>query len=199
MTDPFPTDPTGAPAPNPFRRSSPAPLPAWLARRLLRPGEQVVWVRGPRWTPEWERTVTDPTLFLAALVLGGACVAVGTRSAASVAEMPPGPFLAAMGIVLGSVYLLGICAAYFTRLVVTNHRVFMCQGREVCKSWGLHQLPPSLVRFVRRDDGQDSKTVDLDALESMLGGPSDQFSDSKTIVAFGKKLDGIKPREDRRF
>ena len=58
-----------------FRRS--APLPSWLARRLLRDGEQVTFVAGPRFNPSWEKYVTHPLLFLAALGLGVLCVGTG--------------------------------------------------------------------------------------------------------------------------
>jgi hypothetical protein len=37
-------------------------------------------------------------------------------------------------------------------------------------------------------------TIDLDGVKAMLGGASDQFSDTKTILAFGKHLDRIKAR-----
>src|SRR5215471_5809266 len=45
-------------------------LPAWLARRLLEPDEEITYVRGPRWSPAWERYATHPALALAAIGLG---------------------------------------------------------------------------------------------------------------------------------
>jgi hypothetical protein len=38
--------------------------------------------------------------------------------------------------------------------------------------------------------------VNLDALQSMLGGSSDQFVDAKAIRNFGKQLDRIQQRPD---
>jgi hypothetical protein len=175
-----------------------APLPSWLARRRLRPGEVVTWVRGPRFSPRWERFVTHPGLFVVALLLALACVGVARALAGSWAQMPLAPPLVAVGLLVGSIYVLAISNAYFTRLVVTNLRVFILQGHELCRSWGLDDLPRSLVRYGRRE-GKEVRSVDVDALQTMLGGASEHFSDAKTIRAFGKQLDAIQERErDRR-
>jgi len=40
----------------------------------------------------------------------------------------------------------GIANGYFTRLVVTNYRLLILQGYEVCRSWSIHHLPRSLIR-----------------------------------------------------
>jgi hypothetical protein len=199
MSDRFPTDPAGpykAPAPDLFRQHP--PLPPWLARRLLRPDEEVTWVRGPRFNPFWERYVTHFGLFLAALAVAGACVALGRLSADSWAAMPVAPVLVAIGLVFGTIYVLAIANAYFTRLVVTNSRIVLMQGYEVCRGWSIHALPRSLRRYRVLADGKESWSVDLGALQTMIGGASDQFADSKTLRAFGKQLDQIKAREDRR-
>ena len=82
--------------------------------------------------------------------------------------------------------------------MVTNFRLFIVQGYEVCKTWRVADLPPHLVRFARRPGGEESRTVDVDALQSMLGGAFDQYAESKAIRAFGKQLDQIKRREDGR-
>src|SRR5262249_34482935 len=112
-------------------------------------------------------------------------------------EMPPLPILAAGGIVVGSIFVLGFSAGYFTRLVVTSRRILLLQGYEVCRSWRMDDLPPSLIRYTRWD-GEESRMVDLDALQTMLGGTSDKFTEAKTIRAFGKHLDGIIAREKYR-
>jgi hypothetical protein len=177
------------------------PLPLWVARRLLRSDETITWVVGPRFNPAWERYVTHPALFLVALAIGVVLVAVGRLCSESWTVMPPLAIVAVMAgpaLVLGSVFVLGISAAYFTRLVVTNHRLVIIQGYEVCRSWGLNELPPSLVRYGPRRTGDRERHVDLDALQTMLGNVSDRFADSKTIIAFGKHLDQIKSDKDRR-
>jgi hypothetical protein len=106
--------------------------------------------------------------------------------------------LAAGGVVLGSIFVLGIFSGYFTRLVVTNFRLIILQGREVCRSWSMDDLPHSLIRFRLSRGGQPSRTVDLDAMKTLLGSASDKFAESKTILAFGKQVEQIKAREDRR-
>jgi hypothetical protein len=106
--------------------------------------------------------------------------------------------LAAAAVVLASLFVVGIFAGYFTRLVVTNFRIVIVQGYEVCRSWNIADLPPSLIRYRMRGRTRESRTVDLDALQAMLGGPSDQFMAPKKILAFGKHLDGIKARENGR-
>jgi hypothetical protein len=194
MSDRFRTDAFDAQPPD-LSRQFP-PLPAWLARRLLRTGERITWVVGPWFNPTWERFVTHPALFLLALALGAACLWAGWPGAGTGSDVPLLPALAAGGIVLGSIFVLGISSGYFTRLVVTNYRLVILQGYEVCRSWGLDDLPRSLVRYGRREGGVGSRTVDLDALKTMLGGPSDKFAEAKTILAFGKHLGRIKGRED---
>jgi hypothetical protein len=186
---PTQTDRFDAPPP-PVAQSHP-PLPDWLARRLLRPGEEVTWVRGPRSNPWCECLLTHPALFLIALAFGAACCWAARLVAGSWSDVPPPLVLAVAGIVLASVIVLGISAGYFTRLVVTNQRIAILQGYEVCRSWGLDRLPPSLVRYVRRDGAGDRWAVDLDSLQTMLGGASDHFVDAKTILEFGKQLDRI--------
>jgi hypothetical protein len=192
MSDQFRTDSFSALPPNISLRYK--PLPPWLARRLLRAEETITWVRGPRFTPRWERYITHPGLFVLALLLGAVFLGVGRLVAGSWSKMPPLPFLVAGGLFIGSVYILALSNGYFTRLVVTNFRIVIMQGYEVCRSWRINDLPPSLIRY-RGRDGERSPTVDLDTLQTMLGGGSDQFAESKTIRAFGKQLDQIKARD----
>jgi hypothetical protein len=173
-------------------------LPAWLARRLLRPGEHVLWVRGPRRNPWAERWLTHPALFLLALALGTACLVAGRLLVRSWSDLPVLPGLAAAGLVLGSVFVLAISNAYFTRLVVTNYRLLIVQGYEVCHSWGLDDLPRSLVRYDMREGRKRERSVDLTALQTLLGEPSGHFAEAKTILALGKHLGQIKAREDGR-
>jgi hypothetical protein len=196
MSDFFQSNPIDGPPPKTFCLYP--ELPAWLARRLLRADEQITWVRGPWWNPWWERYVTHPALFLLALALGAACLWAGRLSAQSWSKMPPLPAVAAAAIVLGAIFVIGISAGYFTRLVVTNCRVVILQGYEVYRSWSLDDLPLSLIRYARRRGEEASRTVDLDALQTLLGSASEQFAGSKTILSFGKQLDRIKAREDGR-
>jgi hypothetical protein len=194
MLDGFPTDSGGAPPPD---ISLPAPvLPAWLARRLCRQGEVITWVRGPRLNPWWERYVTHPALFLPALALAAACLGAGRLTSGMWFE--PLPALAAGGVALAAVFTLAISSTYFTRLVVTSARLVILQGYEVCRSWRLNELPPSLVRYDMRGGGRRSPSVDLNALQTLLGGPSARSTESKTILALGKHLDRIKARENGR-
>ncbi|MCI0460112.1 MAG: hypothetical protein L0Z62_24435 [Gemmataceae bacterium] len=174
------------------------PLPPWLARRLLRADETVTWVRGPRWNPSWERYITHPGLFLLALLAGAACVAGGRLYGGSWSAMPVAPAVVAGALVIGSIYVLAIANAYFTRLVVTNFRLLILQGYEVCRSWGIDELPRSLTHYGMWRDGEVRRTVDLDALQTLLGDPTDQVSDSKTIRALGRQLDQIKAHEGDR-
>jgi hypothetical protein len=193
MSDEFQTarfDPPPAEISLPYR-----PLPPWLARRLLRPEEQVTWVRGPRWNPWWERYATHPVLFLAALAIGAACVAVARLRAGSWSDMHPAPAVVAVALFFGSIYVLAIANAYFTRLVVTDRRIVILQGHEVCRTWRLDRLPRSLIRYGKKADGTVSRSVDLDTLQTMLGGASDQFAEAKTIRSLGKQLDQITARE----
>jgi hypothetical protein len=172
------------------------PLPPWLAARLLRQDERITWVVGPWFSPGWERYVTHPLLFLAALAVGMAVVAVG--GLAGGAEGAVVAALAGGAVVLASIFVLGFASGYFTRLVVTDGRLLILQGYELVRTWGMDDLPHSLVRYRRRADGAESRAVDLDTLKSMFGPASDKFAESKTILAFGKQLDQIKAREERR-
>ena len=174
------------------------PLPKWLGRRLLATGERVTCVYGPRFNPSWERVVTHAALFLVALALGAVCVGIGGELAKVEPQALAGAVVAAGGIVFGSIIVLGIFCGYFTRLVVTNFRLVVIQGYEVCKSWDLDHLPRSLLRFTPAADGRERPSVDLDALQTMLGSSSNQVADAKTILSFGKQLDHIRARERNR-
>jgi hypothetical protein len=174
------------------------PLPWWLADRLLAAGEAITWVVGPRFSPPWERVVTHPALFLVALALGAACLGVGWLTAEEGSDALAVSALAAGAIVVGSVFVLGLSSGYFTRLVVTNSRVVILQGYEVYRSWGLDHLPHSLLRYGKQGSEEWARAVDLEALKTMLGGASDKFAEAKTILAFGKRLDQIKVRDDGR-
>ena len=172
------------------------PLPPWLARRLLRPGEHVTWVTGPRFNPSWEKYVTHIGLFGAAVALGLALVLIGWIAAGSFGGMSFVYPLLALALIIGSVIVLGFFNGLFTRLVATTHRLVIMQGYEIARTWQIDQLPRSLTRYRRRSDGGEERTLDLDAMRSMLGTASDQFADAKTILAFGKELGHIKARED---
>jgi hypothetical protein len=194
MSDQFQTEalnaqPPEAPRPHP-------PVPEWLARRLLRKGEEITWVRGPKFNPSWERYITHPALFLAALVLGAAFLWLGWLIAGGWSEMSVLAPVAAAGLALGSIFVLGIASGYFTRLVVTDLRIVIVQGYEVCRTWAIDDLPRSLTRFRRREDGREERAIDLDTVQTMFGGASGHFAEAKTILAFGKQLDRIKNRED---
>ncbi|MBY0528364.1 MAG: hypothetical protein K2R98_33545 [Gemmataceae bacterium] len=184
----------------PYVRPHP-PLPSWFARRFLRPDEQVHWVRGPWFTPVWERYVTHPGLFVAALALGGVCLLIGRPNPPTGHTFAPMSILIAVVIVLASIYVLAFFSGYFTRLVVTNTRLLIVQGYEVRRCWDLDDLPSSLVRYGRQG-GQggpnEMPSVDVAALQSILGGKSDQFVDAKAIREFGKKIDRIKGQEGER-
>ena len=202
MSDRFQADAFDAPPPDlpeysDVSRPSP-PLPPWLARRLLQDGETVAWVRGPRFNPSWERYVTHIGLFGAALAAGAFAVAVASLLAEFWPPVLLPTVLVAGALVLASIMVLGLCCGYFTRLVATNHRLVILQGYEVCRTWGMDDLPPFLIRHDRSVNGERSRTVDFDAVKNMLGGSSDQFVDAKTILAFGKQLGHIKAREDGR-
>jgi hypothetical protein len=172
------------------------PFPSWLARRLLHGDERITWVRGPWFQPSWERYITHPGLFLFALALAAVCLLIGRLSVESSSELPALSIAAAAIIVLGSIYILAFACGYFTRLVVTNHRLLIVQGYEVRRSWSIYNLPPHLLRYGRQDGGERRPAVNLDALQSMLGGSSDQFVDAKAIRNFGKQLDRIQQRPD---
>lgn len=199
MSDHFQTEPF-APLPDkpppPCITKDQPELPAWLAERLLRPHEEIAWVRGPRVSPPWEPFATHPLLFVYALAIGTGCVFVGRLIAGSWVALPPWAALPALLIVFGSVFALGVSCGHFTRLVVTNLRLFIVQGRELCSSWDLDDLPPHLIRYTMRD-GEKTRAVDLDAVTAMLDGMSGKFTEAKSIVEFGKKLDQITLRDKR--
>jgi hypothetical protein len=171
------------------------PLPPWLARRLLGADETISWVWGPKFSPNWERYATHPVLFLIALATGALFLWIGSLLGG---DMLVVAVLLAGGIVLTSVFVLGISSAYFTRLLVTNSRLLILQGYEVCSKWGIDELPRSLVHYGMAGSGLESRTVDLNSLKNLLAGASDKFAESKTIMAFGKRLQGIKSDEERR-
>jgi len=196
MLDRFQTGPPGDPRPPLVPRQHPG-LPAYLARRLLRPGEEVAWVRGPRLNPWWEPYVTRPAMFLVALAIGAACLTAGRLAAGSWADLHPLPAAAAAVVVIGSVFVLAFFSGYFTRLVVTDARLFIVQGYEVCRTWGMDDLPRRLLHY-RRLGGEEGRAIDLDAVRSLFGDVTQPFSDSKTIRAFGKQLDQITAREHYR-
>src|SRR5262245_55352805 len=109
MSDRFRREPYDEPSE--MLRSFP-PLPRWVARRILRPGETVTWVRGPWLNPSWERFVTHPALFLVALALGAVCIALGLLIPDE-PELPVLPGVAAVGLVFGSILVLGLSNGYF--------------------------------------------------------------------------------------
>jgi hypothetical protein len=165
---------------------------------VLGPDEKVAWVYGPRFNPSWERYVTHPGLLLAALGVGVLLVGVGWLLAGGHYDrMPFEPIVLAIAAVLGSIFVLGIASGYFTRLVVTDGRLLILQGREVCRSWRSGDLPLSLIRYSILPGETGSRTIDVDAVKTMLGGSADQFADAKTILRFGKQVEQIKSRENR--
>jgi len=172
------------------------PLPAWIARSLLRPGEAITFVRGPRGNPTWERYATHPALFFVAVVIGaGWCIV--TRSLVDPESgMQFVALVAAGSLTLLSVFVLGIASGHFIRLIVTNYRIVILQGQEVCRSWAMDSLPKSLLRYTLPGPDGLRKTVDLDAIQSMLGPASEQIVDANSILMFGKQLDSIKKRQD---
>jgi hypothetical protein len=171
------------------------PLPWWLARRRLRPDEKVTWVCGPQRQPSWERFITHPLLLLFGLGLAGLTVVLGWLIAGR-GTVPMVPGLLGLVILFGSVIFLALANAHFTRLVVTDARLLILQGYEVVRAWKIDDLPRSLIRYGMRGRGEESRAIDLDALKTMLGGASDKFAESKTILKFGKHLDRIRSSGD---
>ena len=196
MLDRSSSDPFDGPVPD-ISRQFP-PLPAWLSTRLLRRDETVARVYGPRFNPTWERYITHPALLLVALALSAFCWACSWPMVETSAERIALAVLALVGIGFPSLIVLGIANGYFTRLVVTNDRLLILQGYEVCRSWDVNRLPRSLVRYRRMGGGEERPSVDLDALKTMIGGSSDKIVGAKGILAFGKQLDRIQNREDDR-
>jgi hypothetical protein len=163
------------------------PLPGWLEDRLLRPGEKVEWVRGPWFNPEWERYITHPGLLLIPLTFGVVCVGLGRGT--SKEFIVPSILITILVFVL-TIIVLALACGYFTRLVVTNRRLVILQGYEMCRSWNIDDLPPTLLHYTRRGD-EAGRTINLNAVKNMLGSDSERFSDAKTILSFGKQLDSI--------
>ena len=193
MSERFQIDLPDFRAPNPLGQFQ--PLPGWLADRLLRPNEKVVWVRGPWFNPSWERYVTHPGLFFIALALGAGCVGVGVKIAQGDFGIVILSIVLAGCLIIPTILVLGISCGYFTRLVVTNFRLVIVQGYEVCRSWGIDDLPYSMIRY--RAGGDDRMpSIDLDAVQRLLGGSSDKFTNAKSILSFGKQLDRIKKERD---
>jgi hypothetical protein len=196
MSDQFRRDPSDD-KPNDLAKPF-TPLPSWLARRVLQPGEKVDWVCGPRFSPSWERYVTHPGLFLVALATAALVGWMGWRISETYAVETRTPTIAiAGGILIATIFVLGFFSGYFTRLVVTNRRIVILQGYEQVRSRALADLPPSLIRH-RMGAGAEGLAVDLDSLTTMLGGSSTQFVDAKTILAFSKQLGKSKTRENDR-
>jgi hypothetical protein len=185
--------------PRPVSADSKAPaltLPAWLARRILAPNETVALVRGP--TSNWflEPYLTHPGLFLVALVPAGISLGIGRSLVNSWKELPPLAGVIAVLFVFGSIIFLASLAGYFTRLVITDQRLIIVQGREVRSSRSVNELPPILLRRnFDRDGHERAPTIDLNAVNTMLG--VDGFVDSNTILTLGKKIDKMREaRED---
>jgi hypothetical protein len=196
MSDRFQTEAPGSQLPDIVGRN--APLPAWLADRLLRPDEEITWVRGPRFNPSWECYATHPTLFLLALAIGAALVGTVWLSVGEWPEMRALSLAAAGALLLGSIFVLGIASGYFTRLIVTNFRLVILQGYEVCRSWSIDELPHRLIHYGMPGGRGERPSIDLEAVKTMLGASSDKFTGAKAILSFGKQLDQIKAREDGR-
>jgi hypothetical protein len=142
--------------------------------------------------------VTHPLLFLVALASGGVCFGASWLLSGPGSDAPIFAASAGGGLVLASIFVLGIASGYFTRLVVTNFRLVILQGFEICRSWDKSDLPRSLIRYGMVGTDMESPTIDLDALNTMLGVASDKVADSKTILAFGKQLDHIKAARNNR-
>lgn len=172
------------------------PLPGWLADRLLRPDEKVTWVRGPRSNP-LERYITHPGLFFLVVVFGAMCLGLGWLNGAEPSTLFLSGFFYFVAFCVPTIVVLGIANGHFTRLVVTDLRLVILQGYEICRSWSIDHLPPSLLHYGRQGE-QEHWTIDLDAVKSMLGGSSDKFTDAKTILNFGKQLDRITIRDKDR-
>lgn len=189
MSERFPEDERTADISEPFQ-----PLPGWLADRLLRPDEKVVWVRGPRWQPVAERFLTHPGLFFLAVALGLLMGGGGVLLAKGEGILAELSVICGVGLVLCTILVLGIACGHFTRLVVTNFRLLVTQGYEVCRAWEIDDLPPAMLHY--RHGGIWRPSIDLDAVQSLLGGSSDKFTSAKTILSFAKQLDRIQKKRD---
>jgi hypothetical protein len=167
---------------------------------LLQPGEEITFMRGPKHNPWWERYLTHPAFILLGVAL---CLFWGyvtwllddSGAWAGVKTFAP---LVMIGIMIASVFVLAISCGHFTRLVVTNYRLVILQGYEVCRAWELHKLPRSLLHYSHAAAEDPRPAVDLEVLQSLLGPASDQIAGAKTILSFGKSLDAIKKREEGR-
>ena len=196
MSERFPTDMSDFRVPDVIEIFR--PLPSWLADRLLRSSEKVTWVRGPRFNPSWERYITHPALILYVMAPAALCLGFGWLNRVDPGVLLVGAFFYFAAFGVPTIIVLGIANGYFTRLVVTNLRLVILQGYEICRSWSISDLPPSLLRYGKRGE-QESRTIDLNTVKIMLGGSSDKFIDAKTILNFGKQLDSITLRDkDRR-
>src|SRR5262249_19531082 len=110
MSDRFQTEPFTAPALTISHKHP--PLPGWLASRLFGPDEQIVWVRGPWFTPSWERYATHPSLLLPALLFAWALLMAARLIAGGWGPLLP-VVLVAGGTVVLTLFVLGISAGYF--------------------------------------------------------------------------------------
>src|SRR4051812_20893081 len=99
-------------------------LPGWLAKRLLREGEEIESVRGPRHSPAWEPFVTHPGVVLVGLALAAAIIAIGALALGSFDDkLMALPCVLALLSAVGGLLVVGLMAGIFTRLVITTQRV----------------------------------------------------------------------------
>jgi len=194
VSDLYQPEPHEQPEPRSLRAGP--PLPEWLAKALLEPDEKPEWVRGPNYAPPWERALTHPLAFLVALPPAVILVTVGRLLADDWRTLHPAFGVSAILVLIGSILVIAFMTAYYTRLVVTERRLLIIQGQSAIRSWGMGDLPPSLLHFGRQAfDGKDAgPRIDLDKLEKMLGGKSEGVIGSDAIIKFGKQLDRIKGR-----
>jgi len=179
--------------------SLPAPyFPSWLMKRFLREDEGIEWVYGPALKPWWERYACHPVFIATAVVVAALWLAMGWVKAGDFAKLSIIPVLGPAALVVGSIFIVGASCGYFTRLVITNHRLLIVQGYELCRQWRVDDLPPWLIRYRRLPGADVTKTVDLDALRTMIGSSSANVADAKTILALGKHLANIRGPDDRR-
>lgn len=174
------------------------PLPAYVKRQLPGKDEEVIWVRGPRLgNPVWEPFVTNPLLFVVGVAIGALCIYLGSLGEGSGKQFPVSFGVGAVVSFFLPILLLAFFNGYFTRLVVTDSGVYIIQGSTICRNWELEYLPRSLVRFERRgEDDPIGKTVDVDAMKTMLNSSEGHFTDAKTIKDFGKRLERLRRAED---
>jgi hypothetical protein len=175
------------------------PLPWWLADRLLRDDEKVSWVYGPRFNPSWERFVTHAALVLVPLPFVAVACGLAVLANAPVAAVGAVGVVATVILMTLVIIVLGLANGYFTRLVVTDRRLFIAQGYEAYRSWDLEDLPPALIRYSGRGTNLESRTIDLNAIKSMLGGSSDKFTEAKSILSFAKQIGQMRDRRHDRL